>query len=262
MRSARSGTPRVGGACGAECGRVRRGLRFVRPRGGVHLPPRRDSAIRRRNKRAALASGLVFLDQNGIALEDPDERLYDAMIGVATKAIGKAGDRDHAEFDRASFGLTSRHYTRSRRYTRLTSVGSSVPLVPREPWWTKIAKAPTRLWSMSREMASLITDGSHRQPSKRKLALIRVGVTASLVLLLPFGCLWGSRYRRATAFDALHARVREIGQTSTAEAIGLLRSIFKQLCRSRRVRQDESGPVSPFGIFRTVDTLSIHWIPL
>jgi death-on-curing protein len=41
------------------------------------------------NKRAALASGLVFLHQNGIALEDPDERLYDVMISVATKAIGK-----------------------------------------------------------------------------------------------------------------------------------------------------------------------------
>jgi hypothetical protein len=27
--------------------------------------------------------------QNGIALEDPDERLYDVMISVATKAIGK-----------------------------------------------------------------------------------------------------------------------------------------------------------------------------
>ena len=41
------------------------------------------------NKRAALASGLVFLYQNGIALEDPDERLYDVMISVATKVIGK-----------------------------------------------------------------------------------------------------------------------------------------------------------------------------
>jgi death on curing protein len=41
------------------------------------------------NKRAALASGLVFLHQNGIAVEDPDERLYDVMINVATKAIGK-----------------------------------------------------------------------------------------------------------------------------------------------------------------------------
>ena len=41
------------------------------------------------NKRAALASGLVFLHQNGIAIDDPDERLYDVMIKIATKAIGK-----------------------------------------------------------------------------------------------------------------------------------------------------------------------------
>jgi death on curing protein len=41
------------------------------------------------NKRAALASGLVFLHQNGILVEDPDGRLYDVMIRLATKAIGK-----------------------------------------------------------------------------------------------------------------------------------------------------------------------------
>ena len=41
------------------------------------------------NKRAALASGLVFLHQNGIDVDDPDERLYDVMIKIATKTIGK-----------------------------------------------------------------------------------------------------------------------------------------------------------------------------
>jgi death-on-curing protein len=41
------------------------------------------------NKRAALATGLVFLDQNGIGLDDPEERLYDVMIEIATRAIGK-----------------------------------------------------------------------------------------------------------------------------------------------------------------------------
>ena len=41
------------------------------------------------NKRAALASGLVFLYQNGIALDDPEERLYDVMINLATKVIDK-----------------------------------------------------------------------------------------------------------------------------------------------------------------------------
>ena len=41
------------------------------------------------NKRAALASGLVFLHQNGVAVEDPEGTLYDIMIGVATKEIAK-----------------------------------------------------------------------------------------------------------------------------------------------------------------------------
>ena len=41
------------------------------------------------NKRAALASGLVFLHQNGIVVEDPEEELYDVMIGLATKTLGK-----------------------------------------------------------------------------------------------------------------------------------------------------------------------------
>ncbi len=107
-------------------------------------------------------------------------------------------------------------------------------------------------------MASLITDGSHRQPSRRKLALIRVGVMASLVLLSPFALLLGARYRHATAFDALHARVREIGQTSASEAIGLLRSIFKQLVAQDAFAKMKAVEISPFGIFRTLDTLSVH----
>jgi death-on-curing protein len=42
------------------------------------------------NKRVALASGLVFLYQNGVDVEDPGAQLYDIMIGAATKVIGKA----------------------------------------------------------------------------------------------------------------------------------------------------------------------------
>lgn len=41
------------------------------------------------NKRAALASGLVFLDQNGVDVDDPAGLLYDLMISVAAKTIGK-----------------------------------------------------------------------------------------------------------------------------------------------------------------------------
>jgi len=31
----------------------------------------------------------VFLHKNGIVVEDPEEVLYDVMIGLATKALGK-----------------------------------------------------------------------------------------------------------------------------------------------------------------------------
>lgn len=42
------------------------------------------------NKRAGLGSALVFLRINGIDVNDPDERLYDAMIGLAERRLDKA----------------------------------------------------------------------------------------------------------------------------------------------------------------------------
>ncbi len=36
------------------------------------------------NKRSALATALVFLSINKIEIEDPEERLYDGMMAVAT----------------------------------------------------------------------------------------------------------------------------------------------------------------------------------
>jgi death-on-curing protein len=45
------------------------------------------------NKRTALASALVFLDINGVEIEDPKQRLYSAMMGVAS---GKKTKRDIA----------------------------------------------------------------------------------------------------------------------------------------------------------------------
>ena len=42
------------------------------------------------NKRAALASALVFLEMNGSGVLDMAGRLYDAMIGIATGKLGKA----------------------------------------------------------------------------------------------------------------------------------------------------------------------------
>ena len=41
------------------------------------------------NKRTALASALVFLELNGISISDPKEKLYDAMIKLATGKINK-----------------------------------------------------------------------------------------------------------------------------------------------------------------------------
>jgi death-on-curing protein len=41
------------------------------------------------NKRTGLASGLVFLHQNGVEVDDPAGLLYDVMIGAAAKTIGK-----------------------------------------------------------------------------------------------------------------------------------------------------------------------------
>jgi len=43
------------------------------------------------NKRAALGAALVFLELNGIQVDDPEDRLYDAMIAIATHALDKKG---------------------------------------------------------------------------------------------------------------------------------------------------------------------------
>ena len=52
------------------------------------------------NKRAALASALVFLSLNGIELNDPKEDLYKLMMNVSAKGTGKA--EIAAEFRRLS----------------------------------------------------------------------------------------------------------------------------------------------------------------
>lgn len=43
------------------------------------------------NKRTALAAALVFLDWHHIEINDPNEELYDAMIGLAKKTLDKSG---------------------------------------------------------------------------------------------------------------------------------------------------------------------------
>ena len=42
------------------------------------------------NKRTGLASALVFLSLNGIELDDPHEALYELMMNVSSKGLGKA----------------------------------------------------------------------------------------------------------------------------------------------------------------------------
>ena len=42
------------------------------------------------NKRTALAAALVFLDWHGVEIDDPDEKLYGAMIGLAQKRLEKS----------------------------------------------------------------------------------------------------------------------------------------------------------------------------
>lgn len=41
------------------------------------------------NKRAALGAALVFLEMNGVVVNDPRGELYGAMIGLATRTTGK-----------------------------------------------------------------------------------------------------------------------------------------------------------------------------
>jgi death-on-curing protein len=43
------------------------------------------------NKRTGLLAALVFLDLNGMVLNDPAGKLYDAMIAVAERRLDKPG---------------------------------------------------------------------------------------------------------------------------------------------------------------------------
>ena len=43
------------------------------------------------NKRAGLAAALVFLELNGVSVDDPKGALYDAMMDVAAKRMDKKG---------------------------------------------------------------------------------------------------------------------------------------------------------------------------
>jgi death-on-curing protein len=56
---------------------------------GFHLS--QDHPFFDGNKRTALACALVFLRLNGISLDDPEYRLYDAMMDVARRDLDKYG---------------------------------------------------------------------------------------------------------------------------------------------------------------------------
>jgi death-on-curing protein len=46
------------------------------------------------NKRVGLYAATTFLELNGAAVEDPEDRLYDAMIAIAEHRLDKAGLSD------------------------------------------------------------------------------------------------------------------------------------------------------------------------
>ena len=135
---------------------------------------------------------------------------------------------------------------------------TSVPLIPRLHWRTRLAKFPRLLWSMSLELTTVVTDHSRRQPSKRKLTLIRLGVLASLISILPVALVLRFRLRKATAFDALYERFRQIWQTSPNEAVALLRSTFERLVERATFMKIGSVEIEPFGKFANWDVLTIH----
>jgi hypothetical protein len=111
---------------------------------------------------------------------------------------------------------------------------------------------------MSGEIATLITDRSDRQPSRRKLAFIRLPVMAGLILLAPFLLPFAFRARRSTAFDALQGRAREIWQTSASDAIALLRATYADLVAQGALTKMKGVEIVPFGRFGVGETLSVH----
>ena len=135
---------------------------------------------------------------------------------------------------------------------------TSVPSNPRARWWTKLARFPHLLWSMSHEVTTMLTDHSHRRPSKRKFGFIRLGVLTVLILLSPLALVLRSRSRRVSAFDVLGARVREIWQTSVTDAVVLLRSTFKELVARDLLLKIRGVEIAPFGKFEPRDFLSVQ----
>jgi len=112
---------------------------------------------------------------------------------------------------------------------------------------------------MSGELATMLTDRSHRKPSRRKLGLIRLGVLVGFIPLLPVAFVMRLRFRPGgqTAFGALEARVRELWSTSADEAVALLRSVLEQLRGRDGFAAMKRVELAPFGKFEFWDEIMV-----
>jgi len=117
---------------------------------------------------------------------------------------------------------------------------------------------PARLWSISGELAVLFTDRAHRRPSAVKLTAIRAAALAILVLVSPLMLLLSLRAPRATAFDALWERVRQVWETSAEEALALLRSVYAQLVAREAFTSVDSVDIAPYGKFGAAEIISVN----
>ncbi len=114
---------------------------------------------------------------------------------------------------------------------------------------------------MTGETATILTDHSHRQPSKRKLALIRLGLLLLFIALAPLAfVVRGVRFRRRdrSALAALDARVRELWPTSPHDAVEVLRSTFDELRPALAVATMKRIAVAPFGEFEPWAALTVQ----
>jgi hypothetical protein len=106
----------------------------------------------------------------------------------------------------------------------------------------------------------MLTDLAHRQPSRRKLMLIRLGLLVSLILLSPLALVLRLRLRPGdrTAFGALDARVRDLWQTSAHDAVALLRATFEKLRAGGAIGGMKRIQIEPFGKFQPWDALKVE----
>jgi hypothetical protein len=146
------------------------------------------------------------------------------------------------------------------RYNVPSVVLTPVALAPRVRWWTKLARLPRFLWSQSAEVATMITDHSPRQPSRRKLAWIRIAMLACRIVVLPFALVLRRRFRPRgpTAFEALDTQMREVWRTSPYEAVALLRSIFERLLARGALNPIRTVEIEPYGKFEPWDALAVE----